>query len=406
MDLVDDARALQPDLVRLRRTLHRTPELGLQLPRTQEAVLAALAGLPLEVSTGTTSTSVTAVLRGGRRPVDGAPARTVLLRADMDALPVVEEGAGGDDVPVAANGAMHACGHDLHTAALVGAAHLLGAHRDGLAGDVVLMFQPGEEGHDGAAAMIAEGVLDAAGRRADHAYALHVFSNVLPTGVVASRPGTVLAASAGLRVTVRGAGGHGSSPHAAKDPVVAAAEMITSLQTMVTRTFDVFDPVVVTVGVLAAGSARNVIPDTATFEATVRSFSAAAGERLRVAVPRVLRGVAAAHDVDVEVEFAAEYPPTVNDAAEVGFAAGVVRELFGEERYLDAPRPVSGSEDFSRVLQQVPGAFLGLGACPPGLDPATAPMNHSPRARFDERVLADAAALHAGLALARLGGAS
>ncbi|TFV61829.1 amidohydrolase [Geodermatophilus sp. DF01-2] len=401
MDLLDDARSLHPDLVRLRRALHREPEVGLVLPRTQERVLEALAGLPLEISTGDAATSVTAVLRGGRRTTSPT---TVLLRGDMDALPVTEERSGTDaDDHLATNGAMHACGHDLHTAALVGAARLLSGHRDTLTGDVVFMFQPGEEGWDGAGTMITEGVLDAAGRRADHAYALHVFSNLVPSGLVASRPGTLLSASHGLEVTVRGAGGHGSTPHTAKDPVVAAAEMITALQTMVTRTFDVFDPVVVTVGVVSAGTARNVIPDTARFSATVRRFSEANEARLATAIPRVLEGVAAAHGVDVDIAFTGEYPLTVNDAAEVDYASGVVRELLGEERYLEAPTPVNGSEDFSRVLQAVPGAFLGLGACLPGLDPATAPMNHSPRARFDEAVLPDAAAIYAGLAVGRLG---
>lgn len=170
------------------------------------------------------------VLRGGRR--DANRPKTVLLRADMDALPIGEQ---TDEDFASRNGAMHACGHDLHTAALVGAAHLLAAHRDGIAGDVVFMFQPGEEGWDGAQAMIAEGVLDAAGRRVDFAYGMHVLSNTMPAGVFCSKPGPMLSASHTLSVTVRGAGGHGSAPHSAKDPVVAAAEMITSLQTMVTR---------------------------------------------------------------------------------------------------------------------------------------------------------------------------
>ncbi|MDT7753581.1 MAG: hypothetical protein QOD96_7243, partial [Pseudonocardiales bacterium] len=166
MDLRDDARSLQPDLLALREALHREPEVGLQLPRTQERVLTALSGLPLEIETGVGTTSVTAVLRGTRRGVEPAaePAaepKTVLLRGDMDALPVDERS--GEDF-AADNGAMHACGHDLHTSALVGAARLLCAHRDRLAGDVVFMFQPGEEGYDGAGAMIREGVLDAAGR--------------------------------------------------------------------------------------------------------------------------------------------------------------------------------------------------------------------------------------------------
>ena len=398
MDLLDDARSLHPDLVALRRDLHREPEVGLDLPRTQERVLGALQGLPLEISTGTATTSVTAVLRG-TAPGSGPAAPSVLLRGDMDALPVGE--ASGEEF-AARTGTMHACGHDLHTSALVGAARLLAAHRDHLAGDVVLMFQPGEEGFDGAGTMLAEGVLEASGRRPDHAYGLHVFANRMPAGQVVTRPGVFLSASHALDVTVLGAGGHGSNPHTARDPIAAAAEMITSLQTMVTRRFDMFDPVVLTVGVLAAGTRRNVIPDTARFEATVRSFSDANAARLPDVIGEVLRGVAAAHGVDVEIDFDDEYPRTVNDPAEVDFAHGVAAGLLGEDRFGLAPNPVSGSEDFSRILQQVPGAFLGMGACPPGRDPDGAPMNHSPLARFDDGVLGDAAALYAGLAASRL----
>ncbi|ALE73097.1 amidohydrolase [Pseudonocardia sp. EC080625-04] len=398
MDLSDDARSLHPDLVALRRALHREPEIGLELPRTRDRVLTALQGLPLEITEGTATTSVTAVLRGTATRDGAGP--VVLLRGDMDGLPVAENS--GEDF-AAGTGTMHACGHDLHTSALVGAAQLLCAHRDRLAGDVVFMFQPGEEGWDGAGRMIDEGVLTAAGRRADHAYGLHVFANRLPAGVVTTRPGVFLSASHGLDVTVHGAGGHGSNPHTARDPIAAAAEMITSLRTMVTRRFDMFDPVVLTVGVVRAGTRRNVIPETARFEATVRSFSDAHARLLPQLVREVCDGVAAAHGVRAEVGWTDEYPRTVNDAGEVGFAAEVCAGLLGEERFAIATDPVSGSEDFSRVLDAIPGAFLGMGACPTGTDPAGAPMNHSPLARFDDAVLGDAAALHASLAAARLG---
>ncbi len=397
MDLYDDARELGDDLAHLRSQLHREPEIGLDLPRTQERVLHELDGLGLEISTGTATTSVTAVLRGGGR--DEAQPRTVLLRADMDALPVTEEtGLAFASV----NGAMHACGHDLHTAALVGAARLLSAHRDRLRGDVVLMFQPGEEGWDGAGVMIEEGVLDAAGTRADAAFGMHVFSSMLPHGRFASRPGTMMSASHGLRVTVRGEGGHGSSPHRARDPITATAAMITALQTMVTRRFDIFDPVVITVGVIEGGTKRNIIPDVARFEATVRRFSEEGAARLREAIDETLRGVAQAHGVQVLYELADEYPLTVNTAAEVEFGAGVVREVLGEDRYQPMAAPIAGSEDFSRVIAAVPGAFIALGALLPGLDPATAPTNHSPRADFDPAVLPDATAVYAELAVRRL----
>ncbi len=393
MSLRNGAFELADQLTALRRDLHQVPEIGLDLPKTQALVLAALAGLPLEISTGTTLSSVTAVLRGGR------PGPAVLLRGDMDALPVTE--LTGEEFTSRHAGVMHACGHDLHTAGLVGAAKLLCARRDELAGDVVFMFQPGEEGFDGAGDMIEEGVLDAAGRPADAAYGLHVLSGTVRRGVFTSRPGTLLAASDGLFVRVVGAGGHGSAPHNALDPVPAACEMVTALQTMVTRGFDVFDPVVVTVGSFHAGTRRNIIPDDASFEATIRTFSEKAQDQIAEQSVRLCEEIAAAHGLRVEVRFDREYPPTVNDDAEHEFAAETVRKVFGEERFEDLANPLTGAEDFSRVLQRVPGAYVFLGACCSD-DPDTAPANHSPRAAFDDSVLADGAALLAELAVRRL----
>ncbi|MFS8479612.1 MAG: M20 family metallopeptidase [Micromonosporaceae bacterium] len=393
MSLREDATALRDELAALRRDLHQIPEIGLHLPKTQERVLAALAPLPLEVTTGKGLSSVTAVLRGGR------PGPVVLLRGDMDALPVTEQT--GEEFSSRHEGVMHACGHDLHTAGLVGAARLLAARREELAGDVVFMFQPGEEGFDGAAHMINEGVLEAAGRPVAAAYGLHVLSSTLPRGVFGARPGPLMAASAGLFVRVVGAGGHGSRPHSALDPIPAACEMVTALQTMVTRRMDVFDPVVVTVGSFHAGTRRNIIPDDATFEATVRSFTAAAAEQVREHAVRLCEHIAAAHGLQVEVQYEGEYPVTVNDATEYQFAAETAREVFGEERFTELAHPMTGAEDFSRVLERVPGAYVFLGACRTD-DPESAPTNHSPRAAFDDSVLPDAAALLAELAVRRL----
>ena len=392
-----DAETLSADLAGLRHAFHAEPEVGLVLPRTQRRVLESLADLPLEISTGTRTTSVTAVLRGNGPGAAEGP--VVLLRGDMDALPVQEDS--GERFASRTAGAMHACGHDLHTTMLIGAARLLARHRDRIRGDVVLMFQPGEEGCDGAAVMLDEGVLDVAGRPVDAAFALHVFSAFVPRGRFVTRPGPMLSASDALFVTVRGQGGHGSTPHRAKDPVTAAAEMVTALQTMVTRQFDAFDPVVVTVGSLHAGTRRNVIPDTATFEATVRTFSADARRAMSTAVPRLLRGIAAAHGLEVDVDYAAEYPVTVTDPDETAFAAATLSEVFGPARHATLAHPLSGSEDFSRVLDRVTGSFIGLGAAPAGLDPRTAPFNHSPQARFDDAVLADGALALAELAVRR-----
>jgi amidohydrolase len=394
MDLRDDARAMAGDLSTLRHALHQEPEVGLDLPRTQEKVLEAIDGLPLEVSTGKTLSSVTAVLRGGR----AGP--TVLLRGDMDALPVHEE----VDVPFRSkvDDNMHACGHDLHTTMLAGAAHLLSSHRDNLAGDVVFMFQPGEEGHDGAGHMLREGVLDAAGSRPVAAYALHVMSSRWPQGAFVTRPGPILAASDAVKVTVRGKGGHGSAPHRANDPIPAACDMVTALQTFVTRSVDAFDPAVITVGEFHAGTRRNIIPHEARFEATVRSFRPEVHEALARGVPRVCEGIAAAHGVEVDVEYHAEYPVTLNSTDEAAFAAQTVNEAFGKDRFHLAENPITGSEDFSRVLGHVPGAMVFLGAAVDGRDHEDAPDNHSPLAAFDDAVLADGAALYATLAAGRL----
>jgi amidohydrolase len=396
MTVTDDATAIAGDMARLRRAIHAEPEIGLDLPLTQQKVLAALDGLPLEVTTGAALSSVTAVLRGTRN--SGGP--VVLLRGDMDALPVTERT--GLDFASKLDGAMHACGHDLHTAMLAGAARLLSARRDELAGSVVFMFQPGEEGYAGARYMIEEGVLDAAGERAAAAYALHVASAQLPCGVFSTRPGPMMAAAEVLDVTVHGHGGHGSQPHHAADPIPVACEIVMALQAMVTRKFDIFDPVVITVGSFHAGTTDNVIPDSAHFLATVRSFSPASREQVRDAALRVVRNIASAHGLSASAEFTNSYPVTVNDQAEAQFAADVVAGVLGERRYVGQTNPQAGAEDFSYVLEQVPGAFVMLGACAPGADPATAPFNHSADAVFDDAVLSDGAALYAELALRRL----
>jgi amidohydrolase len=394
----DDARAISAELSELRRAIHAEPEIGLNLPRTQRKVLDALDGLPLEISTGQSLTSVTAVLRGG------APGPTVLLRGDMDALPVTERT--GLSYASRFDGVMHACGHDLHTAMLAGAARLLSARQADLAGNVIFMFQPGEEGPGGGRIMVEEGVLDAAGERPVAAYALHVASGLLPLGLCASRAGTVMAAADTLHVTVHGRGGHGSQPHRAADPIPAACEIVLALQTMVTRRFDVFDPIVITVGTFHAGTTDNVIGDDAHFVATVRSFSPEARARVQEAAPTLVREIAAAHGLTATAEFRDGYPVTVNDAAELDFTGRTINDVLGDGRYFAAPNPLTGAEDFSYVLEQVPGAFVMVGACPAGTDAGTAPFNHSAEAVFDDAVLPDGTALYAELALRRLAAAA
>ena len=386
-----EGQDLLPDLVSLRRDIHREPEVGLHLPRTQQKILDALDGLGLEITTGKSLSSVTAVLRGGE---DGP---SVLLRGDMDALPVQEL----TDLEYAStNGAMHACGHDLHVAGLVGAARLLAAQQRDISGNVIFMFQPGEEGDGGAGLMIDEGVLEAAGERPVAAYGVHVRPG--PLGVFRTRPGTLMAGANELRITVHGSGGHGSQPHNALDPVPALVEIAAALQVMATRKFSVFDPIVLTVTQLEAGRAINVIPDTAKLGASVRTLSAESVDRLIVETKALADGIAAAHGCTAEVSFEILYPMTENDPSRTFEAIRELRELFGEERVIQSRDPLMGSEDFSLVLQKIPGAFLFLGATPPEVDPETAAWNHSPRVLFDDSVLADQAAALAQLAFNRL----
>ncbi|AJF63242.1 M20 metallopeptidase family protein [Streptomyces vietnamensis] len=394
-DLLDDTGDMAGDLIRLRRSLHREPEVGLALPRTQEKVLAALDSLPVAVTQGRSLSSVTAVLKGAR------PGPTVLLRADMDALPIAEQT--GLPFESRFTDRMHACGHDLHTAMLVGAAQLLAQRADRMAGQVVLMFQPGEEGgHDGAALMLQEGVLEAAGDRPVAAYALHVSARHYPRGRFATRPGPLMAACARLDVTVHGSGGHGSAPHHARNPIPAACAMVGELHAYLSRGVDPLQPVALSVGTIHAGTAANVVPATAHFQATVRTFDPAVSDQLARALPRLCEAVAAAHGVRAEARYLVEYPATIPTPEESLFAADVTRELFGERRYQDMAQPLTASEDFSRVLDQVPGTIVQLGAAPAGQSLEHGPGNHSPHVVFDDHLVADGAALYAGLALARL----
>lgn len=390
-DFTADAAAILPDLVAFRRALHADPELGLDLPRTQQKVLAALDGLPLEITTGTRTTSVVAVLRGAM------PGPTVLLRGDMDALPI-DEATGLDFAST--NGNMHACGHDLHTAGLIGAAKLLSARQEELHGSVIFMFQPGEEGFGGAKVMLEEGLLDAAGERPVAAYAIHVAPG--PFGMFATRSGAVAAGSNQLHVTVNGRGGHGSQPQQTLDPVPAAAEIVLALQSFVTRSFDAFDPVVLSVTRISTGDgAVNVIPESVELAATVRNMSPASLAVLQEGLPRVIQGVAAAHGLTADVEFETMYPVTVNDPAETSETLDALRGVFGEQRVMVMPTPMMGSEDFAFVLDEVPGTFIALMTSPPGTDLSTVEWNHSPRVVFDDAVLGDQAAALAAVAFAR-----
>ncbi|HJQ45652.1 MAG TPA: M20 family metallopeptidase [Amycolatopsis sp.] len=384
--LLAEAEALQPKTIELRREIHRFPEQGLHLPRTQEAIQRAIADLPLEITPGKSTTSVTAVLRGTQ---DG-PA--VLLRGDMDALPLQED----TGLPFASEvaGSMHACGHDAHVAMLASAARLLAAHAEELAGSVVFMFQPGEEGYHGARHMIHEGVLAGVER----AFGLHVHGN-MPAGHLGTRPGPLMAAADSFSVRVVGKGGHGSAPHLAVDPLPAAAEMVGALQTMVTRRVSVFDPAVVSVTRIEAGTTTNIIPETAVLEGTVRTLSEQTRALVRAELPKVCEAVGTAHGCRVLVDVEPGYPVTVNDAGEASRVLALAHEVLGADRVFTMPDPIMGAEDFSYVLQRVPGCFAFLGACPPDLDAGAAPSNHSNRVVHEESAFSAGVAMYAAVAM-------
>lgn len=402
-ELTDELHAqaldLQDRTVALRRELHRHPELGNHLPVTREVVLEALDGLPLDLTLHGSTSGISALLTGSK------PGPTVLLRGDMDALPLHEDT--GLDFASSTDTHMHACGHDTHTAMLAGAARLLSDRRGDIAGRVLFMFQPGEEGHHGARYMLDEGLLDVppapdgTPSPVTGAFALHITS-ALPTGVVSTRGGAVMASADEFRITVTGRGGHASEPYRALDPIPVACEIVQAIQSMVTRRIDVFDPAVVTVGRIVAGTTNNIIPETAHIEGTIRAVSEQTRFTVHDALRRVADGVASAHGTDVDVELIIGYPVTTNADEFAEFTIDVATGLLGERRVHRLPHPVMGAEDFSYVLDRIPGTMMFLGGTHPDRDPRTAPPNHSNRVVFDEAAMPTGIALYAAMALRHL----
>lgn len=385
--LLEAARAISDEVVALRRAIHAEPELGLHTPRTRDKVRAALADLPLTWREGPSTTGLVATLEGG-----AGSGRHVLLRGDMDALPMPEE----TGLPFASQvqGAMHACGHDAHTAMLAGAARVLAARQAELKGTVSFMFQPGEEGHHGARFMLDDGLIDPL---PDAAFALHVMPNARH-GLVAGRAGPLMAAADQFEIVVTGAGGHASMPHQTQDPVPVACEIVLAIQTMVTRQFNVHDPVVVTVARIEGGTAHNVIADFAALKGTMRTLSSRHRARLHDALRQLASGIAAAHGLSAEVRIIEGFPVTICDPRAVAFGARVTNDLFGADAWQTLPAPIMGAEDFSYVLEKVPGAMFFLGVAEDGADWSACCGIHSTRMMVDEAVLPRGTALLAGLA--------
>lgn len=397
--LAEQALDHQSDAVALRRTLHEWPEIGNHLPVTRDNVLEALEGLPLGITLHETTSGIAATLEGEH------PGPTMLLRGDMDALPMPEDT--GLDFSSRVDGAMHACGHDTHVAMLVGAAKLLSTRRSDIHGRVLFMFQPGEEGHHGAQHMIDEGLFDVgpltsgATSPITGAFAIHTTSS-LPTGFVSSRGGPLMASSDSFSIRVIGKGGHGSEPYRTLDPVPAACEIVQALQSMITRRVNVFNPGVVTVTRLQAGTAFNVIPEVAEIGGTIRAISEATRTSVHDGIKRVAEGIAAAHDLQVEIDLHIGYDVTVNDHDYASIAAGLVRDVVGADRFIELPNPVMGAEDFGVVLERIPGAMVFLGATPHDRNPATAAPNHSNRVFYDEDAMSTGIALYSAAALRHL----
>ncbi len=392
-DWSDEAAAGQDSTVALRRAIHAEPELGLDCPRTTEKLKTALAGLPLTIRDSTGTSGFVARLDGTR------PGRTVLLRGDMDALPIHEDT--GLDFASRTAGHMHACGHDTHSAMLAGAARILSARRDDFAGTILFMFQPGEEGMHGARIMIEEKLLDSPAP--DAAFALHVFPN-LPGGVIACRSGALMASADTVSATIKGKGGHAAMPHQAIDPVPIACEAVLALQSYIARRTTFTDPAVLSITRIAGGSAHNVIPDEVELLGTLRTLSEKVRTEAMAAFERIVGKVAEAHGASAEARIDQGYPPTINDPRAVELVRAIAVEQFGEAAYLDIPAPIMGAEDFSYVLRKVPGAMAILGVAPADGDPfARAPI-HNAKMMVDEAVLPRGVAMHCAFATRFLAG--
>jgi amidohydrolase len=384
MPAIDLPQALIDDVVATRRDLHAHPELGFEETRTAGIVAARLRALGYEVHEGIAVTGVIGVLRSDR------PGKTIMLRADMDALPLPEETASAYRSIVA--GKMHACGHDGHVAMLLGAAREIAERRDALAGTLVLCFQPAEEGHGGAQRMVEEGLLERFG--IERAYGLHL-SSQHRTGTFGFREGPFYASSDSIEITIEGFGGHGAAPHLSIDPIPVAAEFVCAVQRVVSREIDPLQPAVVTIGSIHGGTTHNVIPSTVTLLGTVRAFDAGVRERMAERIERILRGVCEAAGASYQYAYLWRYPVTSNDAAQNAYLRGLAERTFGPERVLTAERHM-GAEDFSFFAERVPACYFTLGSC--GGAGSAYPHHHG-RFDLDEAALAEGVKFWTAVAL-------
>jgi amidohydrolase len=384
IDFLSEAQSLFEYTQTLRRDFHRHPELGFNEVRTAGIVARELNQLGLEVTTGIAETGVVAMIEGNR------PGRVALLRFDMDALPIQEQ----TGAPYASQnpGVMHACGHDGHTAIGLTVARLLNSHRHQLTGSIKLVFQPAEEGDGGAERMLAEGVLE--NPHADAAFALHLW-NEKPFGWLGIADGPTMAAAEIFQIEVTGRGGHGGIPHLAIDPILASTQIISALQGIVARNVSPLETAVVSVTSLHAGEAFNVIPARASLQGTIRTFSPEVRQRVLQRFEQVVEGVGAAMECQVDCQVRSISPAVVNEGSLAEEVRAAARQVLPESQ-IEADYRTMGAEDMAFIMQKLPGCFFFVGSADPeqGLD---APHHH-PRFDFDERALAHAAALMAGVA--------
>jgi amidohydrolase len=386
-DFAEEAESQFEQLVLWRRDFHQHPELGFEETRTARLIAAYLQELGLEVQTGIGQTGVVATLEGP------GPGPTLMLRFDMDALPVEE----GNDVHYRSRypGRMHACGHDGHMAIGLGVATLMVRHQERLAGRIKFVFQPAEEGLGGAFAMIADGVLE--NPRPDIALALHLWNHI-PYGQVRVTAGPAMASSSIFTLTVHGKGGHGAAPHKANDPVLAAAHIVTALQSIVSRNIDPLNSVVVTVGEFSAGTAFNVIPETAVLKGTVRSYDSETHRLIYRRILEMAKNMCTAFGCQVAMETVAIVPAVVNDEAIAGVVRQAAARVVGETNVI-AGKDMA-SEDMGHFLEEIPGCYFFVGSA--GETEELRFPHHHPRFNFDERALPVGVATMAGAAAAYL----
>jgi len=378
------APSLDEAVIALRRDFHAHPELGFQENRTAEIVAARLRELGYdEVHTGIAKTGVVGVMRGSR------PGKTIMLRADMDGLPIEEE----NDVAYRSThtGVMHACGHDGHVAMLLSAAQTIAQRRAELPGTVCLVFQPAEEGHGGGQAMVEAGVLEQFG--IERAYGLHLAS-AHPVGLVGVREGPFYASSDSIEITIEGKGGHGAAPHLSIDPIYVAGEFIVAVQQIVSRRIDPLEPAVITIGAIHGGTTHNVIPSRVKLLGTVRAFDAGVRAAMAERIEQVLRGVCEAAGATYTFDYLWRYPVTSNDAEQTRYVRALAQRTVGEDGVEEIPR-IMGAEDFSFFAERVPACFFTIGS---NGGEASAWPHHHAKFDIDERALAVGTAMMTALA--------